>query len=221
MPKDRSSRMAPRCWGLAISVLVLSMSAAAEVSAALRAGVAAVNITADKPTEPVHDPLMAKALVLEDGGNRVVIISMDIVVAEDAIVSAVRRGVQQGARHRPVPRFAERFAQSSHGRSRSEGHGAADRCGREAGQSEHGGGADWQRRRAGRSDHRESPSPHQGWKALGDSPRHAVACRCRRDRDGASRSADRLAAWIRWQGSRWLWCTISPAMPTAACPAAG
>ncbi len=95
MPKDRSSRMAPRCWGLAISVLVLSMSAAAEVSAALRAGVAAVNITADKPTEPVHDPLMAKALVLEDGGNRVVIISMDIVVAEDAIVSAVRRGVQQ------------------------------------------------------------------------------------------------------------------------------
>ena len=64
-------------------------------SAALRAGAAAVSITTDKPTGPVHDPLMAKALILEDGGNRAVIISLDVMEATDPIVTGVRRGVQQ------------------------------------------------------------------------------------------------------------------------------
>ena len=86
------------------------MAATPEVSAVLCAGVAAVNITADKPTVAVHDPLMAKALVLEDGGDKVVIISMDVVEAGDAIVSAIRRGVEQ-TRHRPGRRSRECLAQ--------------------------------------------------------------------------------------------------------------
>ena len=95
MHKDGSSPVASRCWGVAISVLVLLVTAVPEVLAALRAGVAVVNITADKPTEPVHDPIMAKALVLEDGSHRLVIISLDIVELHEPTVNGVRLGVQQ------------------------------------------------------------------------------------------------------------------------------
>jgi hypothetical protein len=80
---------------LAVTVLVLLAIALPEASAALRAGVAAVNITADKPAEPVRDPLLAKALVPEDGSNRAVIISLDLVVVPETLVTGVRRGVQQ------------------------------------------------------------------------------------------------------------------------------
>ena len=80
--------------GVAIVTLILSTMTVAEASAAVRAGVASVNITADKPTSPVHDPLMAKALVLEDGGKKAVIISIDLIEATDRS-RGVRRGVQQ------------------------------------------------------------------------------------------------------------------------------
>lgn len=44
----------------------------------LRAGVAKSNITVDAEGIPVHDPLYAKALVLDDGVTQVVIIAMDV-----------------------------------------------------------------------------------------------------------------------------------------------
>lgn len=45
----------------------------------LRAGVAKSDITTDDPTAVVHDPLYAKALVLDDGATRVAIVAMDVV----------------------------------------------------------------------------------------------------------------------------------------------
>ena len=45
----------------------------------LRAGVSKINITKDKSTDLVNDPLYAKALVLDDGKTRAVIITMDLV----------------------------------------------------------------------------------------------------------------------------------------------
>jgi hypothetical protein len=45
----------------------------------LRAGVAKSDITTSDPAVMVHDPLYAKALVLDDGATQVVIIAMDVV----------------------------------------------------------------------------------------------------------------------------------------------
>ncbi|MFP4250774.1 MAG: hypothetical protein ACLFU7_14025, partial [Armatimonadota bacterium] len=45
----------------------------------LRAGVAKSNITTEDPAVNVHDPLYAKALMLDDGTTRVAIIAMDAV----------------------------------------------------------------------------------------------------------------------------------------------
>lgn len=45
----------------------------------LRAGVAKSDITTSDPEVAVHDPLYAKALVLDDGATQVVIIGMDVV----------------------------------------------------------------------------------------------------------------------------------------------
>ena len=64
-------------------------------AAAVRAGVAVVNITADKPEQPVREPLLAKALVLEEGGNKVAIIAVDMVVVTESLVADIRRVVQQ------------------------------------------------------------------------------------------------------------------------------
>jgi hypothetical protein len=49
------------------------------VNAAIRAGVSKVNITKDKPTGLVNDPLYAKALVLDDGKNKAVVITTDMI----------------------------------------------------------------------------------------------------------------------------------------------
>lgn len=64
-------------------------------AASLRAGVAVRNITADAPTKHVHDPLYAKALVLDDGTTKAVIICADIIAATETLVSEVRRRVQE------------------------------------------------------------------------------------------------------------------------------
>jgi hypothetical protein len=45
----------------------------------LRAGVAKSDITTDDPDVPVHDPLYAKALVLDNGETRAALIAMDVV----------------------------------------------------------------------------------------------------------------------------------------------
>jgi hypothetical protein len=95
MRNRQSTKRASPLSGVAITVLVLSASALSEASAAPRAGVAVANITADKPAEPIRDPLLAKALVLEDGSSKVVLISLDLVLAPEPLVRDVRRGVQQ------------------------------------------------------------------------------------------------------------------------------
>ncbi len=95
MNQGQSRTAAASLLSTAVMVLVLLASALPEASAALCAGVAVANITADKPADPVRDPLLAKALVLEDGSNRAVIISLDLVVVPESLVTGVRRGVQQ------------------------------------------------------------------------------------------------------------------------------
>jgi len=64
-------------------------------AATLYAGAAVRNITADAPTKHVHDPLYAKALILDDGTMKVVIICADIIAATETLTSEVRRRVQE------------------------------------------------------------------------------------------------------------------------------
>ncbi len=64
-------------------------------AASLRAGVAVRNITVDTPTKNVHDPLYAKALVLDDGTTKAVIICVDIGSASGTLVAEVRQRVQE------------------------------------------------------------------------------------------------------------------------------
>jgi hypothetical protein len=90
-----STRRILRLCGVAVAFLVLWSGGLSEASAALRAGVAVVNITADKPEQPVRAPLQAKALVLEEGNNKVVVITLDLVFVEETLVADIRRGVQQ------------------------------------------------------------------------------------------------------------------------------
>ena len=95
MRKPASTTRTLRPCIIAATLFVLLAGALPEASAALRAGVAAVNITADKPEQPVRDPLQAKALVLEDGANKVVFISLDVVVVAERLVADIRTGVQK------------------------------------------------------------------------------------------------------------------------------
>ena len=64
-------------------------------AASMYAGVAVRNITAVAPTKHVHDPLYAKALVLDDGTTKAVIICADIIGATETLTSEVRRRVQE------------------------------------------------------------------------------------------------------------------------------
>jgi len=62
--------------------------------AALRAGVSKVNITKDKPTGLVNDPLFARALVLDDGKNKAVVITTDLINIGLAELAEIRTRVQ-------------------------------------------------------------------------------------------------------------------------------
>ncbi|MFH1267316.1 MAG: hypothetical protein ABIK89_16455 [Planctomycetota bacterium] len=75
---------------LAVGILILGALAASADAASLRAGVAAESITADEPTTIVHDPLYAKALVLDDGSTKAVIVCLDLGGASSSLISAVR-----------------------------------------------------------------------------------------------------------------------------------
>jgi hypothetical protein len=63
--------------------------------ASLRAGVAVRDITVDAPTRNVNDPLYARALVLDDGTTKAVIICVDIGSASGSLVAEVGRRVQE------------------------------------------------------------------------------------------------------------------------------
>ncbi|MFV1963898.1 MAG: neutral/alkaline non-lysosomal ceramidase N-terminal domain-containing protein [Pirellulaceae bacterium] len=55
-----------------------------------RAGVAVEDITRDDPTRDVHDPLRAKALVVDGGDCRIVFVCLDITGASSTLVSDLR-----------------------------------------------------------------------------------------------------------------------------------
>ena len=103
MRRDRLSIVISRRLAQGVAVLVLLAGGAWDglpirptfAAAALRAGVAVVHITAERPSEPVRDPLLAKALVLEEGGNRAVILALDVVEVSEALVAEVRRGIRE------------------------------------------------------------------------------------------------------------------------------
>lgn len=63
--------------------------------ASIRAGVSKINITKDNPTELVNDPLYAKALVLDDGKTKIVIITMDIIEISFTSLQEIRTRVQK------------------------------------------------------------------------------------------------------------------------------
>ena len=94
MHKRLSNQAATRALGVTLAILSVLAGPRTE-AAAIRAGAAAVNITAEKPTVPVHDPLMAKILVLDDGSHKAVIVSLDVMEATTPIVNGVRGGVQR------------------------------------------------------------------------------------------------------------------------------
>jgi len=58
--------------------LLATMSTAESVAGSLRAGVARSDITTDEPGVRINDPIYAKALVLDDGKTKAVLIAMDV-----------------------------------------------------------------------------------------------------------------------------------------------
>lgn len=86
-------------WGRLITIFVLSVFMVLIFSngtyaATIRAGVSKINITKEKPTGLVNDPLYAKALVLDDGKTKAVIITMDIVNVSFTDVTKIRARIQ-------------------------------------------------------------------------------------------------------------------------------
>jgi len=77
------------------SFLIPAVWAADAEAGPLRAGVAAESITADEPTATVHDPLFVKALVLDDGKTKAVIVSLDLGGASAGLVSALRKRLRE------------------------------------------------------------------------------------------------------------------------------
>jgi hypothetical protein len=77
-----------------LSVVLFLIFCQGAVYAALRAGVSRVNITRDQPTGLVNDPLFARALVLADGKNIAVVITMDIINITPPALAEIRSGIQ-------------------------------------------------------------------------------------------------------------------------------
>lgn len=83
-----------------------SLCAAAAEGADLKAGAAAVDITPkvgtpmagyyfERASEGVHDPLFAKALVLESGGRRVALVSLDLISTTRGLVEKSREAIEK------------------------------------------------------------------------------------------------------------------------------
>lgn len=98
MCMNRSVIGTVRVLAVAGVVLVVSAGWQPQAQGALRAGTAVANITVDKPTVPVHDPLLAKILVLEGDTSTAVIICMDLEMAVDPLVREIRGGIERELR---------------------------------------------------------------------------------------------------------------------------
>ncbi len=93
------------------------MSLPARGDEALRAGVAAVDITPKKPvtlagygarkglSQGVHDPLSARAVVFEQGGKRLVLLSTDLIGFYRGTAEAVRKAILSECRLQPSELF--------------------------------------------------------------------------------------------------------------------
>ncbi|MCU0917562.1 MAG: neutral/alkaline non-lysosomal ceramidase N-terminal domain-containing protein [Planctomycetes bacterium] len=111
-----NARHAILCLLSIVFVLVLASPAPADSAAGLKAGVARVDITPDKPvtmsgygsrkglSTGVHDPLSARALAFEVGGKRLVLVSTDLIGYYDA-TDAVRAAVIAECKLQPSELF--------------------------------------------------------------------------------------------------------------------
>ena len=79
--------------GIVLAACAVGVSDAA--AAALRAGAAAANITLDPPTATIHDPLLAKVLVVDDGTTKVVIIGTDLGQASSGLTAQIRSRLRE------------------------------------------------------------------------------------------------------------------------------
>ncbi len=82
--------------GSTLAVLLVAILIRADATAAsLQAGVGVENITSDSPTQPIHDPLFAKTLVVDDGNTCAVLVCLDLIGASEALTAAVRRQLRE------------------------------------------------------------------------------------------------------------------------------
>jgi hypothetical protein len=90
-------------------LLILLCSAAAALPADLRVGAAAVNITPlpgiglagyyfERGAQGTNDDLFAKAIVLEQNGERMALVALDLISTTRPMVEAARREIQQTSR---------------------------------------------------------------------------------------------------------------------------
>lgn len=94
MPFTDARRFAITCFALGVGILVLTATGSPVLAGPLRAGVAVEDITAENPTVIVHDPIRVKALVLDDGSTRIVIVCLDLIGASESLVSSIRGCLQ-------------------------------------------------------------------------------------------------------------------------------
>ena len=80
---------------LTVLLLVVVLIPANVRAASLQAGVGVESITSDSPTQPIHDPLMAKALVVDNGSTRAVLICLDLIGTSESLTAAVRRRLRE------------------------------------------------------------------------------------------------------------------------------
>lgn len=80
--------------GLILTILLAFISVHTALGAGLRAGVSKINITRDKPTGFVNDPLFSRALVLDDGNTRIAMVSLDILEISFTDVDKIKTRIE-------------------------------------------------------------------------------------------------------------------------------
>jgi hypothetical protein len=99
------ARLAILCLVSISAILLLTSSSPASGSAGLKAGVAKIDITPEKPvtlsgyasrknlSTGVHDPLSARAIALEAGGKRLVLVATDIIGFYEDTADYMRKAI--------------------------------------------------------------------------------------------------------------------------------
>ena len=79
----------------ALSASIVLINFNSIYAASLRAGVAKIDVTKNPSTALVNDPLYVKALVLDDGKTKAVIVTLDVVLVENDFVDETRARIQK------------------------------------------------------------------------------------------------------------------------------